>query len=245
MVSIGKLGRWRKVSRKYCVNNQNLFHPCINEITKLKENIKSYLQKLNIFDTGNVLVCYVEIWVNIECNIECKVNVKSYNIYGDPSLVNRNGQKGIYIVVGNSCKLRCDNRSNIIYIGGQEKGRSQSLYERIRNFIAEFEENGSHSGAKKIKERLKELCRQGQTQKTCLYIIGLPLKDEHRNIVEKVEGCFQVAYKHLYLQDPCFVDQTEDPNFNIFLIPPDDARRTIQFILTAIDIFFRDCIQNC
>ena len=221
---------------RYCDNNQNLSHPCKNEITKLLKllnEIYSCLQRLNVFDTDNIPVWYIHIHKNV-------INVDNYFIRGNCFSVK--GKKGIYLVVGNSCKLECDNKSNIIYIGGQREGE-QSLVERIEKFIIAIKtgKRNYHSGGAKIHDKVCNL----EPIETCLYVIGFPLKDEHKDKVNKVEGCFQEAYRLSKGRNPCFVDGTVKPDFNIFLIPPDDARRTIQFILTTIDIFFRDCIQDC
>jgi len=198
-------------------------------ISKLIRRMTSYMRILRIFDFRNVFVVCIDIQNN-QGQISATENPVHNGLVQAP---------GIYVVVGNSCKLRCDNRSNIIYIGS-----SENLRRRIGgDFIATLQKgNNQHSGAQKIRKAILI----NNISQTCLYIIGFPLKDAHKDKVEKLEGCFQAAYIHFYLIDPCFVDQTEDPDFTIFgLIPPDDARRTIQFILTTIDIFFRDCIRDC
>jgi len=226
------------VHQKYCVN-RNLPHPCKCEIGKLLSCIGNCLRKLNIFDTDNIFVCYIDININIEEGNNCSIKTYSYAIHRNPSSVDK---KGIYVVVGNFWILGCDNRSNIIYIGGQREGE-QSLYGRIKKFIKAIE-NGDkklHSGGAKIHKRL---CELGQIQETCLYLIGFPINDNYK--VEKAEGCFQVIYAYYYNRSPCFVDEMPAADFDIFRsIPPNDAKRTIQFILTTIDIFFRDCIQKC
>jgi len=231
-----------RVRRSSTCINVRPYHPCkgkkYNKIYKLLNQIKTYLRTLKIIEVNNVFIGYINIRNKGQLTANC------YSVYRDLSSLK--GKKGIYIVIGNSCKLGCDNRSSIIYIGGQEERGQQTLDGRIGKFINEFKGTGPHNGAKKIKKRIIE----NNITQTCLYIIGLPLKDAHKDKVEKAEGCFQAAYRHFYLIDPCFVDQTKDPDFTIFqsispIIFPDDARRTIQFILTTIDIFFRDCIQNC
>ena len=85
----------------------------------------------------------------------------------------------------------------------------------MEKFISALEqEKEDHSGAKKIRKKLKELFKNEKITKVHLIIIGIPLKKD--NIVEKVEGCFHWAYVYKYCKSPCFVDESPGVDFTIF-----------------------------
>ena len=214
---------------------------------RIEQKIIPCLEKLNIFDTQNVFVYCLECRIPRQQNQCPEIIVTPISVRG--CVVDKH-KPGIYIVVGNprlgsQCKQNrnqtCQTNSTIIDIGS-----SKNLLRRFGYFILELKYNFCgklHSTAQRIRQAI--LNEYGSGSNTCLYIIGFPLEDNHKDKVRKVEGCFQEAHRDFFLSYPCCVDRPEEPDFNIFLIPPDEARRTIQFILTTIDIFFRDCIQDC
>jgi len=208
--------------------------PCNDIVDNLKEQIKIFLKNLNIFDVDNVMVGCLKI--------EKNQNQEGYNADFDGDLSLLRGKKGIYIVVGNSCKLECDNQSDIIYIGGQEEIGDQTLDGRIEQFKNAFNRTQSnHSGAEKIKKRMMDK----KIKKACLYIFGFPLIDRHKCKIEKVEGCFQVIYAYYYDKSPCFVDKMPAADFTIFCTNSQRAKQLILSLLHTIDLTFRDCIPNC
>jgi len=201
--------------------------PCNGVVGNLISHITPYLQALNIFDTGNVFVYYVDI--TIQSNQKVILNLIS--VYGSIAQ-----QPGIYIIVANSHNLQCKQSSpisNIIYIGS-----SGNLLQRHCSFIQELigNYNGNrHSGAKRIKDTLLQ---RGITQ-TCLYVIGLPLKPQYN---QQVERCFQDVFINYYGNLPCCLKQHANVQC-IFNSP--NPKQTIEDLLRDIDNIFNNCIQHC
>jgi len=208
--------------------------PCNGIVNQLKGEITRRLRRLKIFDVDSVEVVCLKIK---------KENKDKYNATFDPEPSSLEGKKGIYIVVGNPHKLGYDDRSNIFYIGGQKAHGRQTLKGRIDQFKTAMETGaGSHSGGKDIHKCLKKK----EIEEICLYIIGLPLKDDYECKVKEVEGCFHEAYTDCFCSKPYFVDSIPKANFNTFpSISNGKAKYTIQKILKIIISTFKDCIKNC
>jgi len=151
--------------------------PCNGIVNQLIEHITPCLQNLGIFDLQNVFVVCLDLQRNGDGNGYIPTNNSSIYLQGQfqqtSNLTNQIvSSAGVYVVLGNSCKLGCDNRSNITYIG-----ESDNLKERIGNFIYTLRGSSSssnHSGAETIREALVD----NKILQTCLYILGFPIADE-------------------------------------------------------------------
>jgi len=74
---------------------------------QIERKIIPCLEKLNIFDTQNVFV----YCLYVEKNDQGQKNINIYQVYGSPVVPGA----GIYLVVGDSTKMRCNSNIYNLY----------------------------------------------------------------------------------------------------------------------------------
>jgi len=189
-------------------------------------NLGNFLQNLGIFDLRNVFVCCLDLQI-----ANNRISVLNLNNPDNPPCMNSSRQQlsfnqivsnaGVYVVVGNSERLRCN--SNIIYIGS-----SGDLQDRIKNFFRTLErpqnntqqssqnntqQYDSHTGANCIRKRLLQstsgnTSSQNTSRQASLCIFGFPIQTEislkiaerQLNAINKCLACIAE------IAEACFID---------------------------------------